>query len=273
MDFLKGCGISEFTYDHKPALRMPYLGAGRRGTGGPVPDLTRWRSLPLEVRDQAMPLRAPSLGRGASGRDRWSWSKGSSDCHTLWYHGIAALGVPGAANWREERDAQHLEGIETIYVVIEADRGGEAVRQWLSRSAIRHRVKLLSLPEKDPSAMHIQGPETFLGRWRIACLGAVPWTAVEAEASAAERTEAWTVCADLARRPRILDEFDTELARLGLVGERRAAKLLFLALVSRLLRAAGVGRGQGTVLGRQVVRRRDRAEVLSAARPFTPSRP
>ena len=82
--------------------------------------------------------------------------------------------------------------------------------------------------------MHIQGPETFLGRWRIACLGAVPWTAVEAEASAAERTEAWAVCADLARQTSILDEFATELGRLGLVGERRAAKLLFLALVSRL---------------------------------------
>ena len=34
-------------------------------------------------------------------------------------------------------------------------------------------------------------------------------------------------------KPRILDELDTELGRLGLVGERRAAKLLFLALVSR----------------------------------------
>ena len=160
--------------------------------------------------------------------------EGELDCHTLWHHGIPALGVPGAANWREERDAQHLEGIETIYVVVEADRGGEAVRKWLSQSAIRHRVRLLSLPEKDPSAMHLQDPAKFLERWRITCLGAVPWTAVEAEASAAERTEAWTVCADLARRARILDEFDRDLARLGLVGERRAAMLLYLALVSRL---------------------------------------
>jgi hypothetical protein len=27
-DFLRTCGVSEFTYDHKPALRIPYLGAG-----------------------------------------------------------------------------------------------------------------------------------------------------------------------------------------------------------------------------------------------------
>ena len=49
VDFLKGCGISEFTYDHKPALRMPYLGAAgeelavrfRISLGG---DRFRWKS-------------------------------------------------------------------------------------------------------------------------------------------------------------------------------------------------------------------------------------
>jgi len=232
--FLKACGISEFTYDQKPALRVPYLGAGgeelavrfRIGLDG---DRFRWKS-------GARPC-LYGLHRLADAQRAGEvvLVEGESDCHTLWFHGIAALGVPGAANWREERDARHLEGIETIYVVVEADRGGEAFRQWLSRSAIRHRVRLLSLPEKDPSEMHIQGPEQFLERWRIACLGAVPWTAVEAEASATERTEAWTVCGDLARRTSILDEFDREVGRLGLVGERRAAKIIYLAVISRVL--------------------------------------
>jgi hypothetical protein len=35
--------------------------------------------------------------------------QGESDCHTLWFHGVPALGIPGAANWREERDARHLD--------------------------------------------------------------------------------------------------------------------------------------------------------------------
>lgn len=235
VDFLKGCGISEFTYNHRPALRMPYLGAAgeelavrfRISLKG---DRFRWKS---GTKPCLYGLHRLAEARGSG---EVVVVEGESDCHTLWHHRIAALGVPGAANWREERDAQHLEGIETIYVVIEADRGGEAVRQWLSRSAIRHRVKLLTLPVKDPSAMHIQGPRTFLERWRIGCLGAVPWTAVEAEVNAAERTEAWTVCGDLSRRTNILEEFDAELGRLGLVGERRAAKLLYLALVSRLFR-------------------------------------
>src|SRR5262249_47587817 len=118
--------------------------------------------------------------------------EGESDCHTLWLHEIPALGIPGATSWREERDARLLDGIETIYVVVEPDGGGDAVRKWLSRSTIRHRAKLVSLPTKDPSALHLEGPD-----WQVACLAAIPWSAVEAEANAAERTEAWDQCSDL----------------------------------------------------------------------------
>src|SRR3977135_2472845 len=106
--------------------------------------------------------------------------EGESDCHTLWFHEIPALGIPGATNWREERDARYLDGIETIYVVVEPDRGGDAVRKWLSRSPIRPRAKLVSLPVKDPSALHLEDPDQFTKRWQIACLGAMPWTAIEA---------------------------------------------------------------------------------------------
>ena len=143
VDFLKGCGISEFTYNHRPALRMPYLGAAgeelavrfRISLKG---DRFRWKS---GTKPCLYGLHRLAEARGSG---EVVLVEGESDCHTLWHHGIAALGVPGAANWSEERDARHLEGIETIYVVIEPDRGGEAVRHWLSRSAIRDRVNLLT---------------------------------------------------------------------------------------------------------------------------------
>ena len=95
--------------------------------------------------------------------------EGESDCHTLWYHGIPALGIPGAGNWREDRDAGYLDGIETIYVVIEPDRGGQAVRQWLAQSKIRDRVKLIHLPTKDPSALYLEDRQQFPQRWKAAC--------------------------------------------------------------------------------------------------------
>jgi hypothetical protein len=217
-----------------PAIRIPYFGIGgeeitvrfRIRLEG---DRFRWKS-------GAKPC-LYGLNRLADARKAGMvvLVEGESDCHTLWFHGIPALGIPGAANWREERDAPHLEGIDTIYVMIEPDRGGDCVRQWLSRSTIRHRVKLLSLPAKDPSELHLENPNDFLRRWQAACQGAVAWTAVEAEANAAERAEAWANCRDLAGRPNILDEFASNLSRLGVVGERRAAKLLYLALTSRLL--------------------------------------
>src|SRR4029453_13681606 len=102
--------------------------------------------------------------------------EGESDCHTLWFHGIHALGIPGAANWREDRDARHLDGIETIYVVVEPDRGGDTIQEWLSGSNIRHRAKLIRLPTKDASALHLEGQKEFARRWQDACLGATPWT-------------------------------------------------------------------------------------------------
>jgi hypothetical protein len=232
--FLKTCGLLEFTYDHKPAIRIPYFGVAgeelavrfRIGLDG---DRFRWKSGTKSC------LYGLHRLHDAQKEGVVVLVEGESDCHTLWFHGIPALGIPGATNWREDRDAQQLEGIDTIYVTLEPDRGGDAVRQWLSRSTIRHRAKLVSLPAKDPSALHLEGPEEFSRRWQVACLGAMPWTAVEAEANAAERAEAWEGCSRLAVKPNILDEFASEVSKIGLVGERRAAKLIFLALTSRLL--------------------------------------
>jgi hypothetical protein len=177
------------------------------------------------------------LNRLAEARQRGQVAlvEGESDCHTLWLHGIPAIGIPGAANWREERDARHLDGIETIYVIIEPDRGGDTVRQWLRQSTIRHRAKLVTLPTKDPSALHLEGPDEFARRWQVPCLGAMSWIAVEAQANAEEHSEAWEKCSALAQEPKILDRFATDLSRIGVVGERRAAKIIYLAKTSRLL--------------------------------------
>jgi hypothetical protein len=225
----------EFTYDHKPALRIPYLGAGGKALAvrfriALEGDRFRWKS-------GSKPC-LYGLNRLAEAQKAGHvvLVEGESDCHTLWFHGIPAIGIPGASNWREDRDAKCFDGIDTIYIVIEPDKGGQSVRKWLGQSAIRARVKLLlGLPTKDPSAMHVADPAGFKRAWQVALLGAVPWTAVEAEERIEARAEAWELCADLARSENILAEFDRALAVVGLVGERRAAKLIFLAVTSRLL--------------------------------------
>jgi Recombinase/Resolvase, N terminal domain len=246
--FVKSCGLSEFTFDHKPAVRIPYFGVGgeelavrfRIALDG---DRFRWKSGTKPCLYGLHRLLEAHKARHVV------LVEGESDCHTLWFHEIPALGIPGATNWREERDARYLDGIETIYVVVEPDSGGDAVRKWLSRSTIRHRAKLVSLPAKDPSGLHLEDPDQFTKRWQVACLGAMPWTAIEAQVSAEERSEAWEKCQGLAGHPKILDEFASELSRVGVVGERRAAQLIYLvpsrrpfeAFISALFRASPSG--------------------------------
>jgi hypothetical protein len=83
--------------------------------------------------------------------------------------------------------------------------------------------------------MHIADPVGFKEAWRVALLGAMPWTAIDAKERASARAEAWNACADLAKTENILGKFDQALATVGLVGERRVAKLIYLAVTSRLL--------------------------------------
>lgn len=51
--------------------------------------------------------------------------EGESDTWTLWYHNFPALGIPGA-NMAHTLQRHHIEGIKRLYVVQEADQGGEA---------------------------------------------------------------------------------------------------------------------------------------------------
>jgi putative DNA primase/helicase len=56
--------------------------------------------------------------------------EGESDCHTAWYRGLPAVGVPGVDNWRDEW-AEHLDGIPKIFVVVDPDEAGKKLWQTL----------------------------------------------------------------------------------------------------------------------------------------------
>ena len=161
--------------------------------------------------------------------------EGESDCHTLWHHGIEALGVPGAANWKEEW-ATHLDGIEKVYAIVEPDEGGRSFEEKLSVSSIRDRLHLVRLEDaKDASEIHLRDPDRFKENLRVAFKRARSWTDTAREEAESHTREAWERCKDLARESCILNRFAAELGRSGLAGETRAAKLLYLALTSRLL--------------------------------------
>lgn len=238
-DFLRGLGLADTPFQCIPAVRMPYLDEAEAEVA------VRFRL-------------APTKGDQADRRFRWRkgdkpclyglWRlqearsagyvvlvEGESDAQTLWFHGVPALGLPGAANWQEGW-APAFDGLPTIFVVIEPDRGGEAVCAWLERSRIRDRVRLITLDGvKDPSELHVTAPGDFKGNWAAALGKAVSWADQAAREATARREAAWKRCAALARSPRILECLAVVLPAVGLVGEERAAKLIYLCATSRLL--------------------------------------
>jgi hypothetical protein len=176
--FLRELGLTECFRSAAPAVCMPYL------TGSGEKHALRFRT---------------ALEKSEKRDNRFSWEKGSkpilyglwrlrqdesvvivegeSDCHTLWYHGINAVGLPGAGQWSESRDAVHLSDFGSIYVVIEPDQGGATMVRWVAESGLKERVRFVSAsPFKDPSGMHVADPQRFQERWKEAISNALPWS-------------------------------------------------------------------------------------------------
>ncbi len=192
---MRGLGLRNVTYLEKPAVRIPYPDEEGQETAVRFrvsldgTERFRWRS-----GDKPL-LYGLRLLEEARKAGFVVLTEGESDCHTLWFYEIPALGIPGASNWRDEW-ASYLEGIEKIYVIIEPDHGGDTLRERLTRcEAIRERLHLLELAEyKDPSALHLADPGSFQEGFEVALEGAKPWVELErAEAEAASH-EAWERC-------------------------------------------------------------------------------
>jgi len=236
VEFLRSLGLTEITLSSASALRIPYVDESggeaavrfRHALDGK--DKFRWR--------KGSKARLYGLNHLAAARETGEIAivEGESDCHTLWHAGLPAIGLPGAGSWNEQRDAALFQKFDTIYVMIEPDKGGEMVRKWLGESKIRERAKLVRLNGfKDPSALYVDDPDHFADRWKAALEEAVPWSEEASLEAEATRKAALRVCGELARCPNILSKVVETLRGYGLVGEERAVKLIYLAVTSRLL--------------------------------------
>ena len=151
VEFLQKQGLRNQKYQGAPAVRIAYRDEAGQETA------IRFRT---------------ALEKAEDGDDRFRWRTGSkaglyglwrldairragyvvlvegeSDAQTLWYHDVPALGVPGAGTWKGEW-AGCLDGLESIYAVIEPDGGGEAFRDKLAATtAIRDRLYLVGLDD------------------------------------------------------------------------------------------------------------------------------
>jgi hypothetical protein len=233
--FLRQCGVAEYIRDGICRLRIPYLDVD--GT-----------------------VLATRLRLALSGEHRFRWTSGSrttlygwwrltaaqaagfvvlvegeSDTQTLWHHGLPALGFPGAATWKPEWDAA-LIGIDTIYVVIEPDNGGDKVVQWLAKQSWREKVRLVRLDGvKDVSELHLANQDAFDASFQAALDAATPYRDVEATARADEAAAALELARPLLDDPDVLDRVAAAIVKGGYAGDVGPAMVAYLACTSRLL--------------------------------------
>lgn len=237
-DFLRTVGVSQIFLDGMPAVRFAYpdvdgsVLAVRFRIALDGGDRFRWKS-----GSKAHPY---GLDRLALARKvgELVLVEGESDAQTCWYHGLPALGLPGAGTWKEERDAPQLDGIDRVYVLIEPDSGGDAVRGWLERSRIRDRVRLVDLSRfgvKDVSALYLQGPDAFRDCWRDALDTSTAWVSLEAEARRKAADDAFTLARDLLNAPDLLDRVGRAIELRGYAGDPNPPKLVYVAIASRFL--------------------------------------
>ena len=232
--FLSDLGLKDVTYKGGNAVRIPYVDEKGRETAVRFRLSVDGDHRFLWKRGSKLSLYGLWLVNRAREAGQVVLVEGESDCHTLWYHDIPALGIPGAATWKEEWSGV-LDDIPNIYLVVEPDDGGDAVERWLADSNIRDRVSIVRLgQDKDPSGLYLSDPDHFPEAWKEALKSAIPWDTLAAEQAAVEQAKAWAQCEEIASRPNILDRVAADLVRLGVVGEDRAAKLVYLALTSRL---------------------------------------
>jgi hypothetical protein len=162
VDFLRSLGLSDAKYADSPAVRMPYVDvdgheqAVRFRIALDGDDKFRWK------KRSKLCLYGLSRLRTARERGYVVLVEGESCAQTLWYHLVPALGIPGANNWKDSRDAHELEGIETAYVVIEPDKGGQTILGWLKDSALVKGRKPI-VDESGPTEISLERVLTLSG--------------------------------------------------------------------------------------------------------------
>jgi hypothetical protein len=166
VEFLRQQGLTDGHHKGGAAVRIPYFD----DAGGEIDP--RWRIRleggPGEKKKKTV---SPYGGKTALyGRQRKSEAiergfvimpEGESDCWALRFHSWPCIGMPGATNFSDKRDADWFEGIPQIFVIKEPDQGGEGMVEHLAGMVIAPRVKVIKLPVKDASELHCTDPDNF----------------------------------------------------------------------------------------------------------------
>jgi hypothetical protein len=235
-DFLRSLGVADGFVgggsQRTPCVDIPYMDAGgqtfavrkRLSLSGPRRFL--WRR-----GDHPGPY---GIWRLAEARQA-GWLvlvEGESDCWTLWYHHIPAIGLPGASTWRGEY-ASLFEGL-TVYAWRETDRGGETFIGAVVSDMRDLRIIQAPQEAKDASALYMMDRDHFTDKLRALVASARLASQIEAETLSAEVRELYAKAKPALENPGLLHQLVLATETLGHVDDRKNAAALHLALISRL---------------------------------------
>lgn len=229
VDFLEGLGLQTVTANKAAAIRMPYYDRGgsevavRMRIALTGDERFRWRT-GSKLHPYGL-WKLPTSGYVII-------FEGESDTQTAWYHGLPALGIPGANNWKPAW-AEYVAGL-TVYVWQEPDKAGGGFVDKIGESLPDALVIAPPAGVKDISECHIYGEDipALLDSLRAT---ARPCREIAAERKSEQAAQARQAAGPLLTSPDILGSFGDLCTRQGLIGEHRTSKLLYLALTSRLL--------------------------------------
>ncbi|MGI6102308.1 MAG: phage/plasmid primase, P4 family [Bacillota bacterium] len=174
-EFLESLGLTDGIYYRTPVVKIPYLMPNGELLGT---RLRRCMPKAKQGKDQRFvwdtdfkELSLYGLWRDMPG----DWAmlvEGESDCHTLWYYGIPAYGVPGAGNYKAEWTT-YLTNRQTLYLWQEHDKPAE---QFIAKTTVglheggfTGKILIASMAEfDDVSDLHQTDPKNFKARLEAA---------------------------------------------------------------------------------------------------------
>jgi len=231
VSFLQNLGISNSKWGKDPAVRIPYF----------------------DTEGNEISVRYRVGLQGKKGRFKWrrgdhvrlyglwrldvikssGWClllEGESDCWTMWYHDLPALGIPGKGTWKPEWSVC-LQGIEVILW-----QEPDALELPAKVAQDIPTIKVITATEiKDVSEAHCQGydiPRYFAKlRLEARCFSEIQAECENAEL-AALRNDAIPV---LQSETDIIDYISNAFRALGYGGDLTTPVLTYLSATSRLL--------------------------------------
>jgi biotin operon repressor len=233
VDYLKSIGLTDYNRKGQPVIQIPYC----------------------DENGETIAVRFRLTLDASSGKQRFAWRKddqvmlyglerletikqqgwlllveGESDCWTLWYHSLPALGIPGKGVWQSEW-AKHMNGLK-VYLWQEPDAEDLTFR--LLKDIPN--LEVIKAPDgiKDISEAHIQGKDipSFLDGLKKTVKSGQE---IRAESVKKQASELYNRAKEVIECDDPLKVVENEIRRLGYGGDIKPALISYLAATSRLL--------------------------------------